>query len=93
MHKKLELKNIEAFLNTLGLLDKIDFDLDEVGSPLLFNWGKCKLATASYGHGITTTPLQLARAYAILGNGGYKIQTINFKNKKKIFNKKRTNYF
>ena len=35
--------------------------------------GKCKLATASYGHGITTTILQLANAYSIIANGGYKI--------------------
>ena len=27
---------------------------------------KCKLATTSYGHGITTTPLQLAKEYEIL---------------------------
>ena len=62
------------FLNSLGLFEKMNFELEEIGTPLSFKWGKCKLATASYGHGITTTPLQLARAYAILGNGGYEIQ-------------------
>jgi len=41
--------------------------------PVSFKWGKCKLATASYGHGITTTILQLANAYSIIVNGGYKI--------------------
>ena len=46
---------------------------------LSFKWGKCKLATASFGRGITTTPLQLARAYAILGNGGFEIQPSIFK--------------
>ena len=66
-------KNLKKFLNSLGLFKKIEFDLDEIGTPLSFRWGKCKLATASYGHGITTTPLQLAKAYAILGNGGYEI--------------------
>ena len=35
--------------------------------------GKCKLATVSFGHGITTTPLQLAKAYGIISNGGYQI--------------------
>ena len=49
------------------------FDIEEVGEPLSFKWGKCKLATASYGHGITTTILQLANAYSIITNGGYKI--------------------
>ena len=66
-------KNLKKFLNSLGLFKKIEFDLDEIGTPLSFRWGKCKLAKASYGHGITTTPLQLAKAYAILGNGGYEI--------------------
>ena len=59
-----------------------NFDFEEIGTPLSFKWGKCKLATSSYGHGITTTPLQLARAYAILGNGGYKIQPNILKIKK-----------
>ncbi len=76
------------FLNSLELFDTINFDLEEVGQPLSFKWGKCKLATSSYGHGITTTPLQLARAYAILGNGGYKIQPSILKNKTKFTEKK-----
>ena len=72
--QKVGIENYKKFLNTLGLFQKINFDLSEVGTPHKFRWGKCKLATASYGHGITTTPLQLAKAYSILGNGGYKIK-------------------
>ena len=72
--QKLGIEKYKNFLNSLELLNTINFDLEEVGTPILFKWGKCKLATTSYGHGITTTPLQLAKAYAILGNGGYKIQ-------------------
>ena len=64
---------LKKFLNDLNLLNAIKFDIEEIGKPITFNWGKCKLATTSYGHGITTTILQLANAYAILGNGGYKI--------------------
>ena len=45
-----------------------------MGQPIPFRWGKCKLATSSFGHGITTTPLQLAKAYAIITNGGYNIR-------------------
>ena len=48
-------------------------ELKEIGKPLKFNWGKCPLATASFGHGITTTLIQLAKAYAIIVNGGYSI--------------------
>lgn len=71
--QKIGTKKYKDFLNSLELFNTINFDLQEIGTPLSFRWGKCKLATTSYGHGITTTPLQLARAYAILGNGGYKI--------------------
>ena len=39
-----------------------------------FRWGKCKLATASFGHGITTTLLQLAKGYSIISNGGFNIK-------------------
>ena len=30
-------------------------------------------ATASYGHGIAVSPIHLATAYAILVNGGFKV--------------------
>ena len=63
----------KLFLKKIGILNKIDFDLEEVGQPIPFDWGKCKLATVSFGHGITTTPLQIAKGYAILSNGGYDI--------------------
>ncbi len=86
--QKVGIEKYKDFLNTLGLLDTINFDLEEIGIPLPFKWGKCKLATTSYGHGITTTPLQLARAYAILGNGGYKIKPSILKNNIN-FNKKK----
>ncbi len=79
--QKIGIESYEKFLNSLGLLERINFELDEIGTPLSFNWGKCKLATASFGHGITTTPMQLAKAYAILGNGGFKIDPFIVKRK------------
>ncbi len=33
-------------------------------------WKKIQVATLSYGHGIGVTPLQVARAYAAIANGG-----------------------
>ena len=58
-----------------------------------FNWGKCPLATASFGHGITTTLLQLAKAYSIIVNGGFEIkpsliENNNKEKKKRILDKK-----
>ena len=85
--QKLGVEKYKDFLNSLELLDTINFELEEIGTPLSFRWGKCKLATASYGHGITTTPLQLAKAYAILGNGGYKVKPTILKKDQKFLNK------
>ena len=60
----------------------------------MYNFGKCKLATASFGHGVATTILQLAKGYAILSNGGYDIKPTLVENnlekntkKKKLLNK------
>ena len=72
--QKIGIEKFKYFLKKLGLLDPIEFDILEVGKPLNFNWGKCKLATISFGHGITTTALHLSRAYAIISNGGYKVK-------------------
>ncbi len=82
--QKVGLENFKDFLENLDLLNKIQFDIDEVGNPIPFKWGKCKLATSAYGHGITTTPLQLAKAYAIIANGGYKIKPTLIKKEKNL---------
>ena len=62
---------LKNFIENLGLLKVIDFELEEIGQPHNFKWEKCKLETVSFGHGITTTPLQAAKAYASITNGGY----------------------
>ena len=71
--QKIGQEKFKSFLSKIGVLDEINFDIKEVGKPLKLNWGKCPLATASFGHGITTTLLQLAKAYSIIVNGGYKV--------------------
>ena len=83
----LEIEGLKSFLEKIGVLYKIGFDIEEVGQPIPFKWGKCKLATVSFGHGITTTPLQLAKGYSIISNGGFEINPTLIKNKKK--NKKK----
>ena len=88
--QQIGIKKFKLFLEKIGTLNKIEFDIEEVGQPLNFNWGKCKLATSSFGHGITTTPLQLVKAYSIITNGGYNIKpTLIKKNLKKNYQKKR----
>ena len=88
--QKLEINNLKYFLEKIGILSKIEFDIEEVGEPIPFRWGKCKLATVSFGHGITTTPLQLAKGYAIITNGGFEIKpSLIKKNLKDNQNQKR----
>ena len=79
---------LKSFLSKIDVLQKTNFDIEEIGKPIKFKWGKCPLATASFGHGITTTLLQLAKAYSIIVNGGYNIQPKLIKETKKIKKKK-----
>ena len=79
--QKLGVEKFKSFLENIGILNKIEFDIEEVGQPIPFKWGKCKLATSSFGHGITTTLLQLAKGYSIISNGGYEIRPTLIKSK------------
>ena len=72
--QKIGEEKFKSFLKKIGVRGTIDFDIQEVGTPIPISWGKCKLATASYGHGITTTLLQIAKGYSIVTNGGYDIK-------------------
>ena len=85
-------ENHKSFLEKIGLLTAIDFDIEEVAPQKNYNFGKCKLATASFGHGIATTILQLAKGYAVLSNGGFDVNPTlihnkNFKKNNRILNK------
>ena len=85
-------ENHKSFLEKMGPLTTIDFDIEEVAPQKNYNFGKCKLATASFGHGIATTILQLAKGYAVLSNGGFDVNPTlihnkNFKKNNRILNK------
>jgi cell division protein FtsI (penicillin-binding protein 3) len=88
--QKIGSEKFESFLEKVGILSQITFDIDEVAPQKKYEFGKCKLATASYGHGIATTILQLAKGYAILSNGGFEIDpTLVSKNSEKNRKKNR----
>ena len=61
------MENYKEFLNSLELFQKINFDLDEVGVPLSFKWGKCKLATASFGRGISNNTTSVSKSICNFG--------------------------
>lgn len=61
----------------LGFGEKLAFIF--AGQPSGFvnhpsNWSKQSAISLSYGYEVTTTPLQLARAFGVLCNGGYLIE-------------------
>ncbi|MER0238253.1 penicillin-binding protein 2 [Fulvimarina sp. MAC8] len=72
--KEAEVVGIEGhqeFLTRMGLLSKLDTELPEVATPTQpKEWKQVNSITISYGHGVSTTPLQTAVAAAALVNGG-----------------------
>ena len=71
--EKVGIENYNEFLQNIGIISNLEFDIQEVGTTQLGRWGKCKLATVAFGHGIATTLLQLSKGYSIISNGGYEI--------------------
>ncbi len=68
-------ERLKDFYEDLGLLTPLDFEVREVARPQVPNpWSELSTFTASYGHGLTTTPLQLAAGVASIVNGGYLVK-------------------
>ena len=89
--QKIGIDKFNEFLNNIGILTNISFDIGETGETQIGRWGKCKLLTVGFGHGIATTLLQLSKGYAIISNGGFEISpTIikrnNYKKGKRVLN-------
>lgn len=66
-------ESFQQYMKDFGLGEKTGIELkSEVAADIdsLDRKGKVFAATASFGQGITTTPLQMVAAYAALGNGG-----------------------
>ena len=68
------------FLTRIGLLSRLEgFELPEVAKPTQpSKWKKLNSITISFGHGVSTTPLQTAVAAAALMNGGKLLQPTLF---------------
>ena len=63
------------FLGRLGLLNRGDLQLPEVGAPLVPNpWRDINTMTVAFGHGIAVSPMQFAGAVAATVNGGWAVQ-------------------
>ncbi|MAU52549.1 MAG: cell division protein FtsI [Roseovarius sp.] len=61
------------FLEALGFMQPSPIEISEAAgsAPLLpANWSELSTMTISYGHGLSTSPMHLAAAYATLVNGG-----------------------
>ncbi len=66
------LKNI---YNDLGLLTPLSTEVKEIGRPMVPEpWGDVHTITASYGHGLATTPLQMTAAISTVLNGGISVK-------------------
>ncbi len=67
----------QAFFKRLGLFETTTLEMPEAGTarPLLPpRWSEIVTMTASYGHGISASPMHLAAAYATVVNGGRKVE-------------------
>jgi cell division protein FtsI (penicillin-binding protein 3) len=66
---------LKSFYQDLGLFDPATIEIKEIGTPLVPEpWRDIDTITASYGHGIAVSPLQLVNAVSSIVNGGAVIQ-------------------
>lgn len=66
-------KNQREFLQRVGLMDKAEIELPERAAPLIpSEWREINMATISYGHGMSVTPLNLMQSVVSMVNGGMK---------------------
>jgi cell division protein FtsI (penicillin-binding protein 3) len=68
--QKIGKQKFKEFIKNTNLIKSPELEIEEVGVPHKIKWDECKLETVSFGHGITTTPIQAASVYATISNGG-----------------------
>lgn len=67
-----------AYMERLGLLDRLSLELPEVASPLIpKRWERLSAMTISFGHGMSVTPVHASAAIAAAaGDGTYRAPTL-----------------
>ena len=80
--KKIGYQKFQEFIENTKLIKSPELEIEEVGVPHKIKWDKCKLETVSFGHGITTTPVQAASIYAAIANGGKLVKPSLIQNRK-----------
>jgi cell division protein FtsI/penicillin-binding protein 2 len=66
----------EEYLRNFGIGEELGVDLHgDNSTPFPQKWGPVELATRSFGQGISTTSLQMAKAVSAIANRGQLMQT------------------
>ncbi len=61
----------KTYLRRLGMFERLPIEIPETATPLVpRSWRQSEIATISYGHGISVTPLHLASAVATASGSG-----------------------
>jgi cell division protein FtsI (penicillin-binding protein 3) len=67
-------ERFSGYLQKLGLFERVPVELKESARPILpAKWNENTLASASFGHAISVTPLALAQAMMPIVNGGHRV--------------------
>ncbi|MEC8146134.1 MAG: penicillin-binding protein 2, partial [Pseudomonadota bacterium] len=65
----------QFYLRQLGLFDRISLEIPEMARPQVpGTWRSTSIATVSYGHGISVTPLHLASSIAAASGSGAMVE-------------------
>jgi len=65
----------QFYFRQLGLFDKVSLEIPEMANPLVpGTWRSTSIATVSYGHGISVTPLHLASSVAAASGSGTMVE-------------------
>jgi cell division protein FtsI (penicillin-binding protein 3) len=91
MGEQVGTEKLKNFYKDLGLLANANFEIGEVGRPIVPSpWRDINTLTASYGHGVAVSPLQLASAVSSIVNGGEYVEPtliLNEANSEKVTKK------